>query len=154
MDILLLKHPKGFLYPADELEAEKISKLPAGVLVRAEVKQVRNPGFHRKFYALCRVGFDAFEVPQGTEYKGYEVQKDFETFREDVTIAAGFCTVTYRINGDVRVRAKSIKFGRMKQDEFERLYSQVADVLLQKVLKHYGNRETLDNVINKILGLV
>ena len=154
MDILLLKHPKGFLYPADELEAEKLKKVRKDVLVRAEIVQVRNPQFHRKFMALLRVGFDAFEVPLGAEYKGYEIQKDFEQFREDVTIAAGFFTVSYRINGDTRVRAKSIKFGRMSQEEFERLYSQVADVLLQKVLAHYQNRANLDNVVNQILGLV
>lgn len=154
MDILLLKHPKGFLYPADELEAEKIKKIRADVLVRAEVKQVRNPQFHRKFFALLRVGFDAFEVPAGAMYKGFEVQKDFEQFREDVTIAAGFFTVTYRINGDTRVKAKSISFGRMTPENFERLYSQVADVLLQKVLAHYQNRANLDNVVNQILGLV
>ncbi len=154
MDILLLKHPKGFLYPADELEADKIAKLKAGVLVRAEVKQVRNPMFHRKFFALLRVGFDAFEVPDGTEHKGFPVQKDFEQFREDCTIAAGFCTVSYRINGEMRVRAKSIRFGRMTPEDFERLYSQVANVLLQKILAHYQNRANLDNVINQILGLV
>ena len=154
MEILLLKHQKGFLYPADELEAERIAKLKVGVLVRAEIAQVRNPLFHRKFFALLRVGFDAFEVPAGTEYKGFEVQKDFDQFREDVTIAAGFFTVTYRINGDPRVKAKSIRFGRMTPEEFERLYSQVADVLLQKVLAHYQNRANLDNVVNQILGLV
>lgn len=154
MDILLLKHPKGFLYPADEQEYEKVKTMKPGVLIRAEVKQVRNPMFHRKFFALLRVGFDAFEVPPGTEYKGFEVQKDFEQFREDVTIAAGFFTVTYRINGDTRVKAKSIRFGRMSPEQFERLYSQVADVLLQKVLAHYQNRANLDNVVNQILGLV
>jgi hypothetical protein len=154
MEILLLKHPKGFLYPADELEAEKIAKVRAGVLVRAEVKQVRNAMFHRKFFALLRVGFDAFEVPAGTEYKGFPVQKDFEQFREDVIIAAGFFTVSYRINGDARVKAKSISFARMKPEDFERLYSQVANVLLQKVLAHYQNRANLDNVVNQMLGFV
>lgn len=153
MDILLLKHPKGFLYPADELEAEKIKTMKQGVLVRAEVKQVRNPQFHRKFMALLRIGFDAFNPPAG-EYKGFPVQKDFEQFREDVTIAAGFFTVSYRINGEMRVRAKSIRFGRMSQEDFERLYSQVANVLLQKILAHYQNRANLDNVVNQILGMV
>lgn len=153
MEILLLKHPKGFLYPADELEAEKIKGIKAAVLVRAEVKQVRNPMFHRKFFALLRVGFDAFNPPP-SEYKGFPVQKDFEQFREDVTIAAGFFTVTYRINGDTRVKAKSIRFGRMSPESFERLYSAVANVLLQKILAHYQNRANLDNVVNQILDMV
>lgn len=154
MDMFLLKHERGFLYPADELEAEKVKKMKVGVLIRADVVQVRNAMFHRKFFALLRVGFEAFDVPEGKTYKGFPVQKDFEQFREDVIIAAGFFTVTYRINGDTRVKAKSISFARMKPEDFERLYSQVADVLLQKVLAHYQNRANLDNVVNQILGLV
>ena len=154
MEIFLLKHPKGFLYPADELEYEKVKTLKPGVLIRADIARVRNALFHRKFFKLLRVGFEAFEVPEGTEYRGMPVQKDFEQFREDVTIAAGFYIVTYRINGDMRIKAKSISFGKMSPEEFERLYSQVADVLLQKVLAQYQNRANLDNVINQMLGLV
>ncbi len=153
MDILLLKHPKGFLYPADELEAEKIKKIRADVLVRAEVKQVRNPMFHRKFFALLRVGFDAFEVPE-VEYMGYPVQKCFKQFREKVTIAAGFYEATFNLDGTFQLRAASIAFGNMKEAEFEQLYSAVADVLLQKVLAHYQNRANLDNVVNQLLGMV
>ncbi|WP_375710215.1 DUF1367 family protein [Klebsiella quasipneumoniae] len=51
------------------------------------------------------------------------------------------------------MRAKSIRFGRMKQETFEKLYSAVADVLLQKVLVTYSRRD-LDNVVNRILGFV
>ena len=153
MELLMLKHARGFLYPADEIEAEKFKKFKVGVLIRTEIAQVRNALFHRKFFALLRVGFDAFEPPEG-EYKGFPVQKDFEQFREDVTIAAGFFTVSYRINGEMRVRAKSISFARMTPEDFERLYSQAANVLLQKILAHYQNRANLDNVVNQILGMV
>lgn len=153
MEILLLKHPKGFLYPADELEAEKIKTLKPGVLIRSTIARVRNALFHRKFFALLRLGFDAFSPPEA-EYRGMPVQKDFEQFREDCIIAAGFFTVTYRINGDMRIRAKSISFARMSPEDFERLYSQVANVLLQKVLAQYQNRANLDNVVNQLLGMV
>jgi hypothetical protein len=153
MEILLLKHARGFLYPADEQEAEKIQKLKVGVLIRSDIAQVRNAMFHRKFFALLRIGFDAFTPPEA-EYKGFPVEKDFEQFREDVTIAAGFFTVSYRINGETRVRAKSISFSRMTPEDFERLYSQAANVLLQKVLAQYENRANLDNVINQMLGMV
>jgi hypothetical protein len=153
MEILMLKHPKGFLYPADELEAEKFRKFKVGVLIRTDIAQVRNALFHRKFFALLRVGFDAFVPPEG-EYRGMPVQKDFEQFREDCTIAAGFYIVTYRINGEMRIRAKSISFARMTPEDFERLYGQVANVLLQKILAQYQNRANLDNVVNQILGMV
>lgn len=151
MEILLTKGPEGILFPSDETEAEKVKTFAMGEIVRAEVKRMRNPMFHRKFMAMLRIGFDAFEVPEGTEYKGYPVQKEFEQFREDVTIAAGYCNVFYRIDGSYRVKAKSISFAKMKQDEFEQLYSNVANVLLQKILKNY-TRLDLDEVVHRVLG--
>lgn len=151
MEVLLTKTLQGMLLPADEIEAEKLTRFAHGEILRAEVKLMRNSKFHRKFMALLRVGFDAFTPVQ--EHKGYVVQKEFEQFREDVTIAAGYYTVKARLNGTVTVRAKSISFGKMKQETFEQLYSNVANVLLQTVLKRYS-REDLDQVVNRVLGFV
>lgn len=153
MEIQLIKVAQGALVPADEHEAEKLRKFKIAALVRCEVAEVRNPQFHRKFMALVRLGFDSF-LPPAAEYKGYPVEVDFEQFREDVTIAAGFFTVTYRTNGEFRVRAKSISFARMTQETFERVYSAVANVLLRGVLVRYQNRANLDSVVNQILGFV
>jgi hypothetical protein len=41
----------------------------------------------------------------------------------------------------------------MDEDEFTQVYSKVADVLLQKVLRNY-TRGDLDRVVNEILGFV
>lgn len=150
---MLIKLAQGALAPADEHEAEKIRKFKLGALVRCEVAQVRNPQFHRKVLALIRLGFESFTPPEA-EYKGFPVERDFKQFREDLTIAAGFFTCTYRINGEVRVRAKSISYANMEQDEFERVFSAIANVLLRGVLVRYKDRATLDNVINTILGFV
>jgi hypothetical protein len=153
MEILLIKHKEGFLYPSDEHEGEKLKRFKVGAVIRCDVAQMRNYLFHRKFFALLNVGFDAF-TPEMTEYQGWAVQKDIDSFREEVIIAAGFYVVTATIKGTVRLRPKSIKFSRMDQATFERLYSQVANVLLEKVLRHYGNRANLDNVVNQVLGFV
>lgn len=155
MEILLIKAPQGFLFPQDDIEAEKISRFKVGAVIRCDVAQMRNYLFHRKFFALLRVGYDAFEPPM-TEYKGFPVQKDVDQFREDCIIAAGFYTMTTTIKGNVRLRAKSISFARMSQEVFERLYSNVADVLLQKILRHYS-RAALDsvvmqNMVNQVIG--
>lgn len=153
MEISLIKVAQGALVPADEHEAERLKKIKLGALVKVELTQTRNPMFHRKFMALLRLGFDAFNPPEET-YKGYPVEKDFDQFREDLIIAAGFFNVTYRINGDMRVKAKSISFARMDQETFERLYSNVANVLLRGILVKYQNRANLDSVVNQILGFV
>ena len=150
MEILLTKLPGGVLAPIDEVQAELLKAFKENALLRCEIKQVRNPKFHRKFFALLTVGFEAWE-PEVRDYKGFEIQKDFEHFREDVTIAAGHYVVTTNLHGAVRLRAKSISFGSMKQDAFEKLYSAVANVLLQRVLVRY-TRADLDEVIQRIVG--
>jgi len=151
-ELVLMKTPSGALVPCDEGARAFIEKMKAGAGVRAKITKVRNLPFHRKFFALLQVGFDAWEPPE-PEYKGMTAQKNFERFREDVTCLAGFYDVVTSLNGEVRVHAKSISFSNMEQDQFEKLYSAVADVLLQKVLTKY-TRADLDDVVNAILGFV
>ncbi len=150
MEILLTKAADGALHALDGTQADLLKKYKASTLLRCEIKRVRNPRFHRKFFALLDLGFESWEPPIH-EYRGFEVQKDFQHFREDVIIAAGFYVVTTNLHGTVRLRAKSISFSAMSQDEFERLYNNVANVLLQSVLTRY-TRADLDRVINQILG--
>jgi hypothetical protein len=152
MEILLTKHQDGFLIPADDVEAEKLRHFARGEVIRAEVKLMRNSQFHRKFFAMLRIGFDAFS-PAVTEYRGFTVEKNFDQFRDDVIVAAGFYTITTSLHGKVRVKAKSIRFGRMKQESFEEVYSAVANVLLGTVLTRY-TRQDLDNVVNQLLEFV
>ncbi len=152
MQILLIKSPQGILVPSDEHEAEKMSRYRVGAIIRCDIAQMRNYLFHKKFFALLNVGYDAF-TPGIKEYRGFPVQKDIDQFREDVIIAAGFYTMTTTLNGNVRLRPKSISFAKMNQETFERLYSNVANVLLQKVLTQY-TRKDLDEVVNHVLGFV
>ncbi|MEJ7806008.1 MAG: DUF1367 family protein [Telluria sp.] len=153
MEINLIKVAQGALLPADEHEAEKLRRIKVGALVKCAISETRNGPFHRKFMALVRLGFASFNPPEAT-YKGFPVEAEFEQFREDLTIAAGFFVVAYRIDGTFRVRAKSISFSNMEQDEFESVFSAIANVLLRGVLARYQNRAVLDNVVNQILGFV
>ncbi|WP_109479175.1 DUF1367 family protein [Paraburkholderia sp. C35] len=156
MEVLLIKRPDGSFVPADAEQAELAAKLPVGKLIRSDLKRVRNPRFHRKFFALLQIGYEAWEPPPRF-HKGYEVQSTFEQFRADVTILAGYFDVSTRLNGSVRVTPKSIAFGSMPEEDFEQLYSKAIDVLLQNVLVTY-TRAQLDAVINervdRILGFV
>jgi hypothetical protein len=151
-DVTLMKSTNGALIPCDAGAQEFIAKLKAGAGVRAKISKVRNINFHRKFFALLNIGFEAWETPD-LEYAGMKVEKEFERFRKDVTILAGFYTPVYNMKGEVRLEAKSIAFGNMSEDEFERVYSAVANVLLTRILKNY-TREDLDSVVEQIMGFV
>lgn len=151
-EVMLMKGAGGMLIPCDPGAQEFITKLKAGAGVRAKITKVRNIGFHRKFFALLNIGFEAWETPQG-EYAGVKIEKEFDRFRKDVVILAGYYTPVYNMKGEVRLEAKSISFGSMEQDEFEKVYSAVANVLLRKVLTRY-TREDLDRVVEQIMNFV
>ena len=149
-DIFLVKTPNGSLAPADGKSAEILMNQKVGQGFRVKLTKVRNIRFHRKFFALLNYAFDTWE-PEEKEYKGEPVQKNFDQFRRDITILAGFYETAVRLDGAVRVTAKSISFANMEEDEFEELYSKVIDVLLQRVFIGQTKHD-IDTVVNNILA--
>ncbi len=149
MEIGLIKIPGGFS-PADERAQEYFNKKKLGQYFLANIKEPRNPKFHRKFFALLNYAFDCWE-PGEIDSKHGKPEKSFEQFRNDVVILAGFFDVAIRLDGSTRITAKSISFAKMNEREFEELYSKVIDVLLRNVLKGM-TREEVDEYTDKVLG--
>ena len=148
-ELLLIRTPDGFR-PNSIDDAHLLKRWKVGELAMINVTKPRNSLFHRKFFALLDVAFDAWEPPE-QEYKGMRVQKNRERFRKDLVIAAGFYDVVANIKGEVRAEAKSISFANMDDIEFEKVYSKIVDVVLQTILTRY-TREDLDRVIEQVLG--
>jgi hypothetical protein len=69
-----------------------------------------------------------------------------------VLILAGFYEQTFTLKGELKLEAKSIKFAKMEQDEFEDLYSKTINVLLEHVFTNYKGRAEVDHVIEQILN--
>lgn len=149
-DIWLIKTPTGALVPADSQSAEYLGKQKVGQGFKASVTRARNIKFHRKFFALLNYAFDKWD-PEEKFYKGKPVSKNFNQFRSDITILAGYYETAVRMDGSVRVTPKSIAFHRMSEDEFQELYSAVIDVLLQHIFIDQ-TRDDVDNVVNNILA--
>lgn len=62
----LVKHSAGYLVPASPETSEFLhSKCKLGAVLVSEFKQVRNPAFHRRFFALLNLGFDYWEPAGG-----------------------------------------------------------------------------------------
>lgn len=153
MELLLLKTQQGAFLPATEVEADKMRRFKVGGIVRADVAQMRNAAFFRKWWALVKIAFDAWsEEPRALEYKGEAVQPTFDRFRKDLTVLAGYYIATYNILGEVCLEAKSISFANMQEDEFEGLFSKTIDVVLQKILPRRGySEESLRNLVEQVL---
>ena len=82
--------------------------------------------------------FDCWEPEQAEQFPyGKTPEKNFERFRSDITILAGFYEQYYRVDGSLRIEPKSISFASMDQDEFDLLYQRTIDVIIKHVLTQY-----------------
>lgn len=142
------------LIPAHESDLEAVKKLPAHQPIRVKVTKIRNVQFHRKYFALLNYAFEVWSPPVGNTaipaaLFGEEIEKNFDRFRHDIIILCGFYDAHYRLNGEIRLEAKSISFAKMDQDEFERLYDKTIDVIIKHVLRNYTGDE-LRAVVDQI----
>lgn len=132
---------------------KNIMALEPGEFALIEFIFPRNSKFHRKFFAMLNFAFDAWEPDRKRKtYKGRPVAKNFDRFREDVLILAGFSEQTFDLRGNMKLRAQSISFAKMDDAEFERVYSAVVDVILENVLSSYAGREELEAVVNQAMS--
>ena len=140
MDAFFIKLPNGTLMPATDHDRELLSHIKIGQPTRLTFKRVRNYEFHKKYFALLNFAFDYWEVGNciaEAKVAFMEPEKNFERFRKDIIILAGFFTSSYRIDKTIRIEAKSIAFANMSEEEFEDLYSKTIDVIIEYVLKNY-----------------
>lgn len=150
-EIVLAKAANGVLLPADQQSAECIAKmkLGAGVKLKATKVTPNNLRFHRKLFALLDIAYDAWEPTEPT-YLGKIVAKNKEQFREDITILAGFFKTNIRLNGEIRLTAKSWAFESMDDIEKDKLYNSIINVVLSRILTKY-TRADLDAVVESVL---
>lgn len=78
--------------------------------------------------------------------------KDFEAFREWVTVQAGYYTTHLNPDGSRWRRAKSISFSNMDETEFEGLYKSVLNVLWNYILyQKFSSQLEVENVAAQLL---
>ena len=154
MELMLRKGPGSSLIPADEETNQALQKLKMGQVVHGQFKRLRNPKFLAKFMALVRFLFDHWESGplQDPKWQDIKPQKSFERFRKDLIILAGFYEASYRLDGSVRIEARSISFGRMSEDEFEELYQRIIDVGLKRILPASYDSETVRQTVDQLLA--
>ncbi|WP_287205387.1 DUF1367 family protein [Pseudoalteromonas sp.] len=139
----MIKQPGGVFVPASDLEADKLTKFKTGEQYEIEIKLTRNAAFHRKVFAFFNFCFDHWKGDNEFQCE----QKQFNVFRDHLTVLAGFCDELYNINGELRIEAKSISFGKMSQEEFELLYN----ALINSAIKHIFpncDQNTIDQLYN------
>lgn len=133
MELLFQKSPTG-LIPACEEAIEWLRKKKLGAVIAVEAREMRNGAFFRKWFALVKLAFDYWsEGAQTIEFRGQPVLPDFDRFRKDITILAGFYNPVVSLRGEVRIEPESLKWASMTEERFEKLYDATIQVLLQRV---------------------
>lgn len=131
MQIDLVKHPGGLFSPVNDSDLERLQRFKNGETYTADIKLTRNPRFHRKvmaFFGFCFSHWCADRAGLGSA----DETTQFNRFRKDLTILAGFYDTVTNIRGEVRAEAKSLSYAQMEQEEFERCYS----ALINAAIKH------------------
>ncbi|GLY59681.1 hypothetical protein Pcaca05_05390 [Pectobacterium carotovorum subsp. carotovorum] len=145
MQIEMVKNAGGVFCPAFEHDLPRLTKFKNGEMYTAEIKLSRNPAFHRKTFAFFNFCFAHWSAERaGLEHMDESTQ--FDRFRKDLTILAGFYEQTVRLNGDIRTEAKSLAYANMEPDEFERCYS----ALINAAIKHVFAGTKDENILNQL----
>ena len=152
MNCFFTKTLSGALAPADSETAAFLARIRLGQGLRAEVKRARNILFHRRMFALLNFAFDLWDCP-ALEYQGQPVAKNFDRFRKDITVLAGFYEAVTNLRCEVRLEAKSLAFHNMGEEEFERVYKAVLGVVWDRILrsKGYESPEKVDAIVQELL---
>jgi len=149
MEVYLTRTMTG-LVPADDNTEAWYNSLKLGEVVHEDLKRMRNYKFFRKWFALLRLGFENWNPGEINSKYGVPL-KNFERFRQDLVILTGRYDTVIRLDGSTRVEAKSISFAKMDEAEFQNLYSDSIDVLLQRVYQKDMDAEKLNQLVDKIL---
>lgn len=145
MQIDMVKNAGGVFVPMFEHDFSRLTKFKNGEVYTAEIKLTRNPQFHRKMFAFFKFCFDNWCASKaGLEHMDEHSQ--FDRFRKDLTILAGFYEQTVRLNGEIRTEAKSLAYANMKADEFESCYKAMINAAIKHIFA--GTRD--ENILNQL----
>lgn len=123
--IELVKTSAGSFIPAFNSDHELAKKVKAGDSVIAKLTIPRSVGFHRKFFALVRYTFNHMSEDMSGKFPSEEA------LRIELTLQAGYWSKHVTMGNKEIIYPQSIRFDKMAQEDFEKLYSTILDVVLK-----------------------
>jgi hypothetical protein len=106
MEIQMVKQPGGVLVPAFDTDVERLEKFKTGEVYPVEVRLARNPDFHKKVFKFFQFCFEHWAADK-TDERFKPTAAQFDTFRKNLTVLAGYKEVTFTIDGRARVEPRS-----------------------------------------------
>lgn len=118
---MILRKYGAALIPVDDFYMEEFNKLKPGQDYEVQTRKSRNPRFHRKFFALIKIG-----------HENTSLQMPLDSYRKYITIKAGFFKRFPTKKGEY-IEPVSIAFDNMDDTEFEEVYNRVLDVIIEDI---------------------
>lgn len=141
MKIKLMCTPSG-LKPLYDDDYDKKKKLKVGTVYEATIKEMRNIGFHKKYFSLINLAWEYLTEEQRTFFK-----EDVEIFRKTAEISAGHCEMVYSLARRSWLEIpKSIAFDKLSESDFENLYNKVKDVIFLTFIPEV-NKEQFEYIL-------
>lgn len=118
---------------ASDEDTEAIHELPMGETYKCKITRPRNPKFHNKAMALLRFGYEHYTPAEDPEWEakwGMTPAKNFDRYRKEVTMLAGYTEAYYSMGRDkIIVEPRSISFAKMDETTFSEYYNNIKTVI-------------------------
>ncbi len=109
------------LKPLYDSDMDEKRKLKFGETYLCEIKKERNYEFHKKYFALIKLG-----------HENTKLTMPFNAYRCYIQMKAGYVEVFDTERGKM-VLPRSISFSNMDEDKFQQLYSDTIQVIMNDI---------------------
>jgi len=141
-------------YMLDDPEAEswdKRNKIGDGIRVKAI--KIRNYGFHKKYFALLKIGFDNWNPVSNVE--SVTPIKNFTKFRKTIAKLCGYSETVFNLDGTWTEQADSISFAKMGDAEFNNLFKGTIDIFIGSIYGHENmTPEQMEEMVYRYLQFI
>lgn len=131
MKIQMVKLRGGVLAPASDIDEEVMTRFKTNEQYEIEIKQSRNPKFHAKVFKFLTYCFNHWK----SDREFMDEAGQFDVFRKNLTVIAGYKREYYSIRGAVRVEAMSLSYANMDQVAFEQLYNALISAAMRTIFE-------------------
>lgn len=136
---------KSSAVPADDDAQELFYKLKQGSILACETWTERAYWYHKKCFKLACV----------VTRNNPGAFKDPYNFIKGLQFDVGSVNMVKRMTGEIVQAPKSIKFNKMSQDEFQKLFSDFIDVMMANldILIPGMSKNQFHNIVSEIMRL-
>lgn len=141
MKIKLMCTPSG-LKPMYDADYEEKKRLKVGKVYEATIRELRNVGFHRKYFSLINLAWEFLSEEQRAFFN-----ENVDIFRKTAEIAAGHYELVYSVARHSWLEIpKSIAFDKLSESDFENLYNRIKDVIFITFIPE-ANKEQFEYIL-------